>query len=376
MSFTTNLWAFTLALRDQFPTAGELRFRKAVKPHGVVYQLVGNHPRAGKIARQVAARTEAEVLSAGVVLMNELDMGLRKGTVLTGSNRGLAQAVIQNIQTQGLRDATEDARIRRVREVIGLLEERSLKANQFNLRTVVEELAPVNNRRRRSICTAARDVARAAKVELDLSGLFYTEPPPRKLVEVEDDVLFRRLDQHLPKVENEGAVWVLRMVAITGIRGNGCLSLDRTAFDLFEGGNAVEWKMSDRIRYWDSKRGRPAFASQTIRDWYQHWDLWNYPRELDEYWMPCDQEPSNDALERVNKLLNNYSSLLRRKVHREASKSIGFRALRHAATARLLKAGLSLLDVAEITSSSVTEIESRYSDMFRETSARRAAELL
>ena len=104
---------------------------------------------------------------------------------------------------------------------------------------------------------------------MDLTGLQFTEAPPRKLDELTDETLFRRLDQHLPKIDNAGAVWVFRMVAITGIRGNGCLSLDRDAFDVFLGSGIAYggWKMEDRIRYWDSKRSRPAFAIQTIRDW-------------------------------------------------------------------------------------------------------------
>ena len=217
-----------------------------------------------------------------------------------------------------------------------------------------------------------------AKVDLDLTRLQFTEASPRKLDELTDETLFRRLDQHLPKIDNSGAIWVFRMVAITGIRGNGCLSLDRDAFDVFLGSGIAYggWKMENRIRYWDSKRSRPAFASQTIRDWYEQWQLWDIPDELTDWWMPCDQRPTDEQLQKANTLLNGFSSMLRRKVHPEASKSIGFRALRHAATARLLKAELSLLDVAEITSSSVAEIERTYSDMFRHTAASRAASRL
>ena len=92
--------------------------------------------------------------------------------------------------------------------------------------------------------------------------------------------------------------------------------------------------------------------------------------------MLCDKPATNDQVERANKLLNNISFILRFKVHPEASKSIGFRALRHAATARLLKAGVPILDVGEITSTSTAQIERTYADMYRETAANRAAELL
>ena len=221
MSYTTNLWGFTLALRDQFPTAGALRFRKVNKPSRTVWQLVGTHPKAGKVARQLDAATEAEVLSAGARLMNELDLGLRKGTVLTGTNRGVFQAASQRVEALNLRTATTDTRIRRIREVVDLLEERGLKATEISLKAAVEELAPTNDRRRRAICTAARDVAKAAKVELDLTGLQYQEQAPRKLEALNDATLFRRLDKHLPKIDNPGAVWVFRMVAVTGMGAMG-----------------------------------------------------------------------------------------------------------------------------------------------------------
>ena len=112
---TTSLWTFTLALRDQFPTAAALRFRKATKAGRVVWQLVGNHPKLGKVARQLDASSEAEVLTAGARLMNELDLGLKKGTVLTGTNRGLFQAASQRVELQKIRSATADTRIRRIK---------------------------------------------------------------------------------------------------------------------------------------------------------------------------------------------------------------------------------------------------------------------
>jgi hypothetical protein len=259
---------------------------------------------------------------------------------------------------------------------VRFLEDRQLKVSETTLTIAISELAPENNRRRRAICTAVRDIALTSKIEIDMTGLLYKEQAAKRLEVITDEVLFRRLDEWLPKIENPGAIWVLRVVAVTGIRGNGTLSLDREAFDVFGGGRAVDMKMTDRIRYWDSKRNRPAFASQTKRDWWNNWKLWDIPACLQPYWMPMDAAPSNEQVLKANKLLNSYSTALRHKVHPQASQVLGFRSLRHAATSRLLRAGVSLLDCAEITSSSITEIERRYSDFFRDTSANRAADLL
>ena len=371
-----SLHAYTLALRDQYPSAADLRIRKANKPYGTVWQLIGRHPRLGKVARKLEASKESEVLTAAIQAVNELDLGIKRGTVLTGSNRGVAESAIDRVRKQGLRLSTSDARINRIKEVVRFLEDRQLRVSETTLTIATTELAPENNRRRRAICTAVRDIAITSKIELDLTGLLYQAPAAKRLEVITDEVLFRRLDNWLPKIENPGAIWVLRVVAVTGIRGNGTLSLDRDAWDLFEGGCAFNMKMTDRIRYWDSKRSRPAFASQTVRNWWEHWKLWDIPASLKAYWMPVDAAPSDEQLLRANKLLNSYSTALRHKVHPEASRVLGFRSLRHAATSRLLRAGVSLLDTAEITSSSTTEIERRYSDFFRDTSANRAADLL
>ena len=50
MSYTSSLWGFTLALRAQFATAADLKFRKATRARRTVWQLVGTHPKLGKVA--------------------------------------------------------------------------------------------------------------------------------------------------------------------------------------------------------------------------------------------------------------------------------------------------------------------------------------
>ena len=92
--------------------------------------------------------------------------------------------------------------------------------------------------------------------------------------------------------------------------------------------------------------------------------------------MPYDRPATNEQIEKANNLLSNYAAMLRRKVHPEAAKSLGFRALRHAATARLLKSGMQPLTVAELISTSVAQIEATYSDYFRQHAVTEAARLL
>lgn len=142
-----------------------------VRANGVHWQLIGTHPRVGRACRKLETSSEAGVLSAAIQTINGLDLGLARGSAKVGSNRGLGDMAVDRIRSQGLRTATELSRIARVREIESFLEGRQLKANELTLKLAVTELAPLVNRRRRAICTAARDVAISSKIELDVSGL-------------------------------------------------------------------------------------------------------------------------------------------------------------------------------------------------------------
>lgn len=90
---------------------------------------------------------------------------------------------------------TSDARINRIKEVVRFLEDRQLRVSETTLTIAINELAPENNRRRRAICTAVRDIAITSKIELDMTGLLYQAPAAKRLEVITDEVLFRRLDK-------------------------------------------------------------------------------------------------------------------------------------------------------------------------------------
>ena len=68
MSNATKLHAFTLALQAQFATAAELRIRRATRGVVTVFQLIGNHPKHGKIGRKIPATSEEELLAFGLLI--------------------------------------------------------------------------------------------------------------------------------------------------------------------------------------------------------------------------------------------------------------------------------------------------------------------
>ena len=360
----TNLHAFTVSLRREFPEAELLRIRKAKRASGTVWQLVGVHGNGDTIARQLKASNESEAFHGA----RELMLQLSGRSPSKSSTKHHLRAALEAITSKGYRDATERAKVSGVRQVCEWLAERSLAVDEKGLHQAVVELAPEENRKRRSVLEAASLLAEVAGVNLNTESLRYRNPLPTRRPAVDDDAIFQALDTDLLKLSDPGAIWVYRMVAVTGIRANGCLSLQIPEAESYQPGI--------QLPYWDSKRSRRGFATCTVRDWFDRWNLGNRPSELDSYLMPHDRPASNEEIERVNGLLSNYAALLRRKVAKDASESLGFRALRHAATARLLKSGMQPLLVADLLSTSLAQVEATYSDHYRQHAVSEAARLL
>ena len=365
-----------MALREEFPNAAELRIRKARKADKTVWQLVGSHPKQGKVARQLIAMSESDVFLAAREMMRELDIGVKGRIVPTGQVRRIERAALEALEAKGFRDATVQSKAGAIRKVSSWLADNELGVEETSLRTAVETLSPVNDRKRRAMLEAARALAKATNTPFSTDGLRYRDPLPRRRTEVDDNVIFRRLDEHLPKIEIPGAIWVYRIVGLTSVRANGALSMRIPDMldDDYPGKDGYQPGL--QLPYWDSKRNRPGFATPTVKDWFSHWKLDRRPAELTPYLMPHDQKPTNDQIDKANRLLTFYSGELRRKVHKDAAESIGFRALRHSCAARLLKSGMNQLLVADLLSTSVAQLEATYADMYRQTAVKEAERLL
>ena len=228
----TSLHGLTLALREEFPSAIDLRLRKSTRTGRVVWQVVGSHPKHGKVARQLDANKESDVFLAARSMIQELDLGFKGRVVPTGQVQRIERATITTTANKGHRDATIAAKVTAITTISSWLAEHDLGVEDHSLRRAISELAPENNRRRRAIVEGARALAKTANTPFSAEGLQFKEPLPRRREAVNDETLFRRLDHHLPKIRNDGAIWVFRMVAVLGIRGNGVLSLDiPDAFD-------------------------------------------------------------------------------------------------------------------------------------------------
>lgn len=373
---STKLWGYTLALRDEFPEAADLRIRMAKKPDRTVWQLVGKHPTRGNVAKQIKANSESEVFQGARDLLVQLNTGVKGRAMPTGAIKRHERAALEAIQARGYRDATERHKVASIRELSSWLADRSLQIDEACLRMAVLDLAPDNNRRRRAILEGAQMLAKSAGIKLETEGIRYKEPIPERRKAVDDVDIFRRLGKPLERIGDPGAIWIYRVVGVLGIRANGALSLKIP--DVFDGDEYPDggFQPGVQLPYWDSKRNRAGYATPTVRDWFDHWGLGYRPPELNELMMPCWKPATNKQIERANAYLSNCAALLRRKVHKDASKSIGFRSLRHAATARLLKSGMQPLLVADLLSTSLAQVEATYSDYFRQHAVSEAARLL
>ena len=74
--------------------------------NGDHWQLIGTHPRVGRVTRKLETSTEAGELSAAIQSIIKLDLGLARGSVSAGSNRGLGDVAVDRVRSQGLRTAT------------------------------------------------------------------------------------------------------------------------------------------------------------------------------------------------------------------------------------------------------------------------------
>ena len=102
----TNLHAFTVSLRREFPEAESLRIRRAKRASGTVFQLVGVHGNCDTIARQLKASNESEAFQGA----RELMLQLSGRPASKGSTKLHLRAALEVITSKGYR-ATERAKV-------------------------------------------------------------------------------------------------------------------------------------------------------------------------------------------------------------------------------------------------------------------------
>ena len=164
----TNLHAFTVSLRREFPEAESLRIRRAKRASGTVFQLVGVHGNCDTIARQLKASNESEAFQGA----RELMLQLSGRSASKGSTKLHLRAALEVITSKCYR-ATERAKVSGFRQVCEWLAQRSLAVDERGVLQAVVELATDENRKRRSVLEAASLLATVAGVDLDTKGLRY-----------------------------------------------------------------------------------------------------------------------------------------------------------------------------------------------------------
>ena len=367
------LRAFTQQLRDRWPNeAAALRLRRATRSGKTQYQLIGELPDRTPIGRKLRATTEFDALQEAIDLVPALMNGDgNRGRVMPmGRLKAIERLALQELERKDLRLQSERSRAGWIQRVCSQLEDRQLGLSAASLMVVVRETDPTK-RERRSASEAARAVARAAGINLDLSQLQpYQEKKPT-LVDVVDDADVLEAYQELKEKSNRiDAHWLVGVVLVTGCRASTALTMK------VDGVKDV----GDQILAWDSKRNCQIRTTPTVRGfWEKHWlgrlraldDI-----ELKDVWMPCDRPATDDQILAANMRVNDIFTHVKRKVSSKAAAILKARPLRSAMIARCLRAGMDELTVSTLASTGVEQIRARYARFYKAGSIERAAELL
>lgn len=375
LSFTKQLRA--ALVEEQLLTAEEakaLRLRREPKKGVMRFQVEGHLPSGQRLVRLLdGVSSEIAAVFAGL----ELVKGLLRGaitpgrTLPSGRSKDVERAAISLVATKGLRDETERRQVKQVQAFTSQIEEWGLQVGADSLLAVVR-LQPKGSRQHRSAIETARLIARAAGIALRIPPeLAYKDRMALKPVRqiVSDEEILDFLKNQLLKLEKRDtwrrAKWLYSVVALTGMRMNSALTIDTDLRRL---------EVGDEIPIWDLKRDRRGRALITI-DAVSLVDL-NVPEILQPEMVGNISRPNNNELRRLNSIVSDAQRVVREQLGADMAAKFSPRQLRHAATARLLRAGMNVIHVSEAISSSPAMIEATYGQFFRSEVSREAKRLL
>ncbi len=348
---------WTLKLRESHPAAAQCRLRRA-KGH---YELVGTLPDGRRIAKRLkGASDEHEALETA----KELTDRLMSGVVAT---RTLPQGMVAKAETLALamidqmeiRDQTKAYHHRITKECSSWLSNRGLLVTQSALLSYYKEL-PRTSRKRRERIEAARHLAKAAKVSLEVSKADqYQESLPPEREHFDESALLRYLDTDVKALPEE-MVWLIRVVACTGVRAGEALSLKIPEGVIEPGTTLVGWS---------SKRNQPGRTTPSLKNRWTEWKLSEPPHKISLLHVSNRRPPSQEELDRIHKFTNQVGHELRRKCSPRVAKALSFRSLRHHATLRLYEMKIDDRLIAALLFTSTDQLKKTYSQLYKNTAA-------
>ena len=359
----SKMQKWTLKLRETHPAAAQCRLRRA-KGH---YELVGTLSDGRRIAKRLSgAEDEHEALEKAKDLTDQMMSGIASTRMLPQGMVARAERLaLARIDLIEVRSATKAYHNRITKECASWLAERGLLVSQATLVNFYKE-APRTSRKRRERIEAARHLAKASGISLEvMKADQYVEPAPPERKRFSEARLLRYLDVEVEALP-EAMRWVIRAVACTGIRAGETLSLKIPKGEV---------EMGTPLHGWSSKRNRKGITTPTLRNRWMEWDLSNPPQAIRDLQVSHREPPSQEELDAIHRFTNQIGHELRRKCSKGAAKALSFRSLRHHATTRLYEnRNLDEVLIAEALFTSTAQLSKTYSQLYRNRTAELIAE--
>ena len=358
----SKMHKWTLKLRESHPAAAQCRLRRA-KGH---YELVGTLSDGRRIAKRLSgAEDEHEAFEKDKDLTDQLMSGIATTRMLPQGMVARAERIaLARIDLMEVRSATKAYHHRITKECASWLAERGLLVSQATLVNYYKE-APKTSRKRRERIEAARHLAKASGISLEvIKADQYAEPAPPERKRFSEEELLRYLDVEVEAL-SQAMRWVIRVVACTGIRAGETFSLKIPDGDVTTG---------TTLHGWSSKRNRKGRTTPTLRNRWMEWDLSNPPKAIRDLQVSHREPPTQKELDAIHRFTNQIGHEIRRKCS-TAAEALSFRSLRHHATARLYETGnLDEVLIAEALFTSTAQLNKTYSQLYRNKSAELIAE--
>ncbi len=350
-----------------------LWIRQKEQPNGEksVYVIVRDKTGAKKWLRLGCNLDASDTIITGEVqkALNRFDEQQAQGVgpVATGSVMVHLRQALHLIEADG--NSVKHAERRRtwVRKAAAHLEDVGGKMARPDLLAWVGSF-PATDRSRREAISAANTLHLAA-FEKPIGipkNMRHQEGPPPQHEQIPDDELLKLL---LRLWEGDHAsAWITSWVALTGARAS-LICCSEVAHGL-----PVPIEIGTRIQAWDNKRGRVAKdhgKSHCSPLWPEllkaipEVELRSVPSEIKNWRGPWDRAATSDQQQAYSSGLNLISNRLYRHLPKDERKSVDARVLRHRCTERLLLKGVDLLHIAELLSTSVQQLQKRYSGSYR-----------
>ena len=330
------------------------------------FELTGHLPDGTSFTRTLKANREVDTVEAALDLLSNPAGGRMVPTSALRDQERKACQLIQ--QKPRINESTRDAHTSHLLRVTSWLAERRLPVTKGSLMACIQD-TPIDCRSRAGRIIACKYLAQAARLDFQVPPHEQHQRPPTKIqrIPVSDEEIFWFCREGVLGIKDQPyAQWLFRFVAITGVRMGSALSVRL----LPEADISTQLDMCDFKRHKPNQRCMP-----TLRGLYNELNMGERPERLLPFVVPHDRLPTQAENRAINNIVKEAGQRFKYWLP-DLYDKYSARNLRHAATCRLLAAGVTPFDTAILIQSSVNQIEKTYASHYRHRSVSIAGEKL